>query len=79
MSHLFVRSKYSGLPSFAPAISFLQGAGQGHIVSQVKIALKNTNCSALSFTVKSPVMTATNTTENKCKALEAHLVYVILV
>ncbi len=28
---------FTGLPSFAPAISFLQGAGQGHIVNQVKI------------------------------------------
>ena len=24
-----------GLPSFAPAVNFLQGAGQGHIVTQV--------------------------------------------
>ena len=52
MSHLFARSKHSGLPSFAPAISFLQGAGQGHIVSQVKIALININCCVSSFTVK---------------------------
>lgn len=31
----------TGLPSFAPAISFLQGAGQGHIVNQVKVVANN--------------------------------------
>ena len=31
---------FTGLPSFAPAISFLKGAGQGHIVNQVKVVLE---------------------------------------
>jgi len=32
---------FTGLPSFAPAISFLKGAGQGHIVNQVKVVLES--------------------------------------
>ena len=35
MSHIVLQLSFIGLPSFAPAISFLQGAGQGHIVNQV--------------------------------------------
>ena len=31
----------TGLPSFAPAISFLKGAGQGHIVNQVKVLIES--------------------------------------
>ena len=35
---------FAGLPSFAPAISFLKGAGQGHIVNQVKVVLEASAC-----------------------------------
>ena len=38
---------FAGLPSFAPAISFLKGAGQGHIVNQVKVVLESLKLSAL--------------------------------
>lgn len=34
---LLIAEFFTGLPSFAPAINFLKGAGQGHIVNQVKV------------------------------------------
>ena len=37
---VFITVFFTGLPSFAPAISFLKGAGQGHIVNQVNVVLE---------------------------------------